>query len=334
MTPDPASFAQLLRQVDPGLRFLRAWNLAGGVSAQTTAIAATEPDGQLRSLVVRQYGAANLRANPRVAWTEYQLLTLLRAAGLPVPRPYHADESRAILPVPYLVLEFIDGEPPAGPGRPADFFGQLAAALADLHKAAFALSDAAYLPDVSSISSQLLETWPAVLDESISEAAARAALTGNWPLPRVNRPVILHGDYWPGNTLWRNGRLVAVIDWEDAAIGDPLADLGNARLEILMHCGEAAMDEFTRHYRALLPALDLAALPYWDLYAALRPGRANGRLGTARGAAGTVPRGAPRASRRCTGPRCVAATGQVCPGELAPRSRKFCQDRLCRETEN
>jgi len=83
--------------------------------------------------------------------------------------------------------------------------------------------------------------------------------------------VILHGDYWPGNTLWRNGRLVAVIDWEDAAIGDPLADLGNARLEILMHYGEAAMNEFTCQYSALWPDTDLTALPYWDLYAALRP---------------------------------------------------------------
>jgi aminoglycoside phosphotransferase (APT) family kinase protein len=35
---------------------------------------------------------------------------------------------------------------------------------------------------------------------------------------------LLHGDYWPDNTLWRDGRLVCVIDWEDAALGDPLAD--------------------------------------------------------------------------------------------------------------
>jgi hypothetical protein len=38
-----------------------------------------------------------------------------------------------------------------------------------------------------------------------------------------------------------------------------------------MHYGDAAMDEFTRQYGALVPDVDLAALPYWDLYAALRP---------------------------------------------------------------
>ncbi len=271
MTPDAASLGQLLRKVDPRLRFERSWTLAGGVSAQVTAIATTGPDGQPRTLVVRQYGAVDLRSNPHIARTEYRLLTLLHAAGLRVPRPYHADESCAILPVPCLILEFIDGEPPAGPAVPPDFTSQLAAALANLHGASFARSDAAFLPDIGSVSSQLLGTWPAVLDDTISEAAVRAALTGNWPPPRRNEPVVLHGDYWPGNTLWRHGNLVGVIDWEDSAFGDPLADLGIARLELLMHHGEATMDEFTRQYCALLPEVDMAALPYWELYAALRP---------------------------------------------------------------
>jgi aminoglycoside phosphotransferase (APT) family kinase protein len=271
VTPDAVSLAQLLRQVDPGLRFLRARTLAGGVSAQVTAITAVARDGEVRNVVVRQYGAPNLRNNPRIACTEYRLLSLLHAAGLRVPQPYYADESRAIVPAPCLVLELIDGKPPAGQDSLPDFTGQLATGLADLHKAGLAHRAAAYLPEASSIASERLGTWPAVLDESISEAAVRAALTGNWPPPGINRPVILHGDYWPGNTLWRHGRLVAVIDWEDAAIGDPLADLGNARLEILMQYGEAAMNEFTCQYIALRPDTDLTALPYWDLYAALRP---------------------------------------------------------------
>jgi hypothetical protein len=38
-----------------------------------------------------------------------------------------------------------------------------------------------------------------------------------------------------------------------------------------MHYGDAAMDEFTRQYCALLPDVDPAALACWDLRAALRP---------------------------------------------------------------
>jgi aminoglycoside phosphotransferase (APT) family kinase protein len=44
-----------------------------------------------------------------------------------------------------------------------------------------------------------------------------------------------------------------VIDWEDAAIGCPLADLANARLELLWAAGGEAMEEFTRRYTAMEP---------------------------------------------------------------------------------
>lgn len=97
----------------------------------------------------------------------------------------------------------------------------------------------------------------------------RAALAAG-PPARRNPPVLLHGDYWPGNALWRDDRLVAIIDWEDAAVGDPLADLANARLELLWALGEEAMRRFTARYLALA-ASDTTDLPYWDLWAALRP---------------------------------------------------------------
>jgi aminoglycoside phosphotransferase (APT) family kinase protein len=279
--PDPAAIRRLLRAIGPGLRLATARPLDGGVSAQVTAIEAARPDGRLERLVLRQYGAADLRSDPHAAAHEYQLLSLLVAAGLPVPRPYLADESGAILPGPFLVIEFIDGKAitePAQLTQPAIAFTcQLAATLAQLHKAGFTLTDAPYLADIRSVAARKMETWPTSLDEPLSEAAVRAALARTWPPPRVNRPVLLHGDYWPGNALWRDGKLSCVIDWEDAAFGDPLADVGNARMEICMAFGAGAMREFTRQYCTLMPALDLRALPPWDLYAALRhAGRMDG----------------------------------------------------------
>jgi aminoglycoside/choline kinase family phosphotransferase len=87
---------------------------------------------------------------------------------------------------------------------------------------------------------------------------------------------VLHGDFWPGNTLWRDGRLVGVIDWEDAAIGDPLADVANARLELLWAFGADTDEDFTRRYAAAMPAVDLTDLPCWDLEA---DRRLTGRIG-------------------------------------------------------
>ena len=82
--------------------------------------------------------------------------------------------------------------------------------------------------------------------------------------------MLLHGDYWPGNVLWKDGALAAVIDWEDAARGDPLGDLANARLELLFFFGPDAPADFTRRYLAASP-IDTTDLPSWDLAVALRP---------------------------------------------------------------
>jgi hypothetical protein len=90
--------------------------------------------------------------------------------------------------------------------------------------------------------------------------------------PATNPPALLHGDYWPGNILWQDGQITAIIDWEDAQVGDPLSDVANARLEILFFCGEAAMHSFTQHYQAASDST-FDMLPFWDMVAAYRAHR-------------------------------------------------------------
>jgi len=82
------------------------------------------------------------------------------------------------------------------------------------------------------------------------EGHIRDALEAVWPLPQRNTSVLLHGDFWPDNSLWKDGQLVAVIDWEDAALGDPLADVANSRLEILWAFGIDTMRNFTHQHQS------------------------------------------------------------------------------------
>ena len=44
--------------------------------------------------------------------------------------------------------------------------------------------------------------------------------------PRPLHLALVHGDFNPVNFLYENGRVTAVIDWENARVGDPREDLG------------------------------------------------------------------------------------------------------------
>lgn len=260
----------VLQKIAPGSQLLRAWELKGGISAQVTALEVLHPDGQMSKMVMRQHGDVDLSQNPHVAADEFKLLQRLHSAGLATPMPYLLDESGTVFPRPYIVIEYIEGAPEFAPAHLSPFLLQLATHLARIHHVGCAQHDLSFLPSQAEQYAEKLSQPPAQIDDSLDEGHIRRVLESAGPLPARNRPVLLHGDYWPGNTLWRDGQLVAIIDWEDAKVGDPLADLGNTRLEILWAFGIDAMRQFTDHYLSLA-SIDITHLPYWDLYAALRP---------------------------------------------------------------
>lgn len=265
------NFEQIVQNFAPQAKLLRAWKLTGGVSAQVTALEISLPDGQTQKYIVRQHGAGDLSANPNIAQDEFKLLTALHAAGLPVPQPYFVDASGKIFDTPYIVAEFIDGETDFAPQNLDDFLRQMASVLAQIHRLDLAQHDLSFLPSRDESISGWLKNPPATLDDSLQESRIRDTLGSAWRFPNMNPTGLLHGDFWVGNLLWKSGGLVAVVDWEDASLGDPLSDLAVSRLEVLWAFGADAMHTYTRHYQAAMPALDFANLPLWDVYAASRP---------------------------------------------------------------
>ncbi|WP_240738455.1 phosphotransferase family protein [Deinococcus fonticola] len=241
---------EFLNNLVPDAKLIRAWPLTGGVSATVTALE-FEQHGQSRRVVVRWYGERDLAAKPNIAAQEFGLLHFLHGAGLPVPPPWHHAPG-------VLVTGFVEGE---GGVEGAPDPQQLAHFLAGLHGLEAEGLDLRPLPEVG--------PPPTEPDDSLAETHIREALAHCHP-PRPAKPALLHGDFWPGNTLWYTGKLAAVIDWEDAALGDPLYDVGIARLELLFFHGQEVMQAFTDEY-ARLTGAKLLALPSWDLRAALRP---------------------------------------------------------------
>jgi aminoglycoside phosphotransferase (APT) family kinase protein len=258
-------FRRLVQRIDPQCTLLRTWLLTGGVSAEITALEVMRADGRTTKLIVRRHGEVDRAHNPHIARDEYRLLQIAEAHGLAAPKPHYVDESCDLFSTPILVVEYVDGETDFAPADLADYLSQMATELVKIH-------GVKETPDLSFLPRQDkgFGERPVTLDTSLSEDRIRDALETARPLAQVNASTLLHGDYWPGNILWHNGKLAAVVDWEDARVGDPLADLGNCRLEVLWALGVDAMDDFTDRYRS--PAtIDTTSLPYWDLRAALRP---------------------------------------------------------------
>ena len=84
-------------------------------------------------------------------------------------------------------------------------------------------------------------------------------------------PRLVHVDYWQGNILWEDGRISAVLDWEEASCGDPAIDVAYCRMDFVMLGQRAAADEFVRAYLGFSGQTRVPNLRLWELAAAVRP---------------------------------------------------------------
>jgi aminoglycoside phosphotransferase (APT) family kinase protein len=173
---------------------------------------------------------------------EFRLLRALEPTGIPAPRPYWCDARGRWLDRPFIVMERVGGavtppfqvpypESPALRQRLTERFVDV---LCELH-----------LVDWRGRGIDFLET-PTCATEELAGVAARLFRAGveksgvvnpdptleramRWCIeraPSTRRWTLCHGDYKPDNVLHADGEILAVIDWERARIGDPLADLG------------------------------------------------------------------------------------------------------------
>ena len=212
-------------------------------------------------LILLGHGPRDRQRNPDIARDEFALLEILSRAGLAAPRPLLVDTSAAI---PFLITEFVEGENRFAAADLSAYCYQLAGILSNIHRFRIDQHDLSFLPSQRK-----------VIEENMRETRGdaygiRAAISAAASSLQFNDAVLLHGDFWLGNLLWRADQLAAIIDWEDAMLGDPLGDLGKSRLEMLWALGEAAMDLYTKAYKARNPGLDYSSLPFWDLWGALR----------------------------------------------------------------
>ncbi len=267
--------ADMLKAVEaasPGATLLDVEPLVGGSSAMVVRLLLELATGERRHVVFRQHADRVAKGHDsRVAEKEHALLAILADAGLEVPAPIAicGDEPTD---GSWLAMEFVDGSSAVTTDHLDGALSAMADFLIRLHRSDTGTARTAGL---QAIEDPLL-ALPAYLPDDATGRAIRQHIESGVPrrletnAQMPNDSVVLHGDYWPGNVLFADtdaGRqLVAVIDWEDAALGDPLVDLACARVELTCSYGAEAARVFTDRYLAGFASLNLTDLPLWEMY--------------------------------------------------------------------
>jgi len=246
--------------------------LKGGVSSSVYRMSYLDATGERLDAVVRCHGDIDFARNPHLAADEYACVSVVYDALGSVPRPLYLCDDSTILGRPFVIYRYVAGEVVSTAASLGLRIPAMASWLAGLHELYVADLGLQVSSPSALVPRQAIQDSAREPDVEVFEPQIRRLLQQFQQPLRSGNAVLLHGDYWSGNLIWQNQRLVAVIDWEDFGVGDALADLGCARLELLWAADQEAVTGFTEIYlraRGLEAREIAAALGYWDLCSVL-----------------------------------------------------------------
>jgi aminoglycoside phosphotransferase (APT) family kinase protein len=236
-TEEPLIVLEALeRELGLGLGELEVERASAGHSNVTFFLDAGE-----RRLVLRRPPRGPFSPSAHDVLREYRILAALEEFNVRVPKVVLACDDLGVIGAPFYVMERIDGvvadgatPPPLdNPADRARIGDELIDTLVELHRVDWRESEAlsgigradGYLRRQLGLWSEQWQRQKTREVELIERTGA--ALLG--AVPTSPPATVVHGDYKLDNVAIAPAspaRLLAVLDWEMATIGDPLADLG------------------------------------------------------------------------------------------------------------
>lgn len=281
--------AWLCGRFGAGTRILALARLGGGAIQENWALDLALPEGVTRRFVLRRDAAGRLPASlDREA--EYRVLEAAFAAGVTVAEPCGLCTDPAVLGGTFSLARLVSGvaDPrrltrgEAAPGDAEALGEALGRQLAGIHAIrpphpGLGVLGAPGVPPIAArlaLLARLLDALPTgqpALEWMLVWLADHA--------PPPSHPVLIHGDYRTGNLMiGEGGVLAAVLDWEFAAWGDPLEDIGwfcAPCWRFLAPAREAggisSRAAFYRGYGAVAGvAVPADRIFFWEIFATLR----------------------------------------------------------------
>ena len=229
---DEAALARWMQGAIPGFSRLEAVEkFAGGQSNPTYRINTANGN-----FVLRRKPFGKLLPSAHAVEREFRLLAAIHPTGFPVPRPIAACNEASVIGAVFYLMEMVegrifwDGMLPDVPkvARRAHYEAMIdtMAALHALDPEAPGLAD---FGRPGNYIQRQVERWTKQYHASRTDDLPEVERLIEWlprSLPEQSRASIVHGDYRIDNLIYAPGapRVLAVLDWELATIGDPLAD--------------------------------------------------------------------------------------------------------------
>jgi aminoglycoside phosphotransferase (APT) family kinase protein len=220
---------------------------------------------------------------------EYSVIAALHPTGFPVPVPLHLCTDPEVLGAPFYLMSYVDGQvlrtkadiEPLSASAARHTGEMLIDTLAWLHSIDPAEVGLGEFGRPEGFLERQVRRWYGQWERSktrelptLDEVASSLGRT----LPASSDATIVHGDYRLDNVMVDAAveRILAVLDWEMATLGDPLADVG-----LLVVYTELAAAGLAPTQPRMGPALGfLSADDLVERYAGLAPsGRATDQIG-------------------------------------------------------
>ena len=238
----------------PHVKYKSSRILEGGVSSEVFLIVVESKKGE-EKIVLRTEGGPPAENSIK---TEYLLLEKLHQTKVPCAKPIHLDHSKEILDKDFMLMTYLEGTIEIPKIKNFGFLNKMVGILKNIHNV-----DTKILPTLPCRFDPTYDLFEFLPNARINKEL-KAILKG-YDTSYSGKPVLLHGDFWPGNILWTKDEISGVLDWEYAAIGDPVSDLAVASLELKYDYGKRGVDRFLDLYSKNF-SIDQSRLSLWLIY--------------------------------------------------------------------